>query len=130
MNYRLYSKIFKSYVDGPYWQTEVGKFSRWSITEDGKIQQVICGKDGKYGIWMFSAKEFDIEPWTGFFDSEGQKIYRGDILRMSSFFVFKSEVVWKDGAFWLKALDEKGVDCQFDGRFSKDWTIVGNIHSV
>lgn len=137
MTFRLFSHKHNLYTNSPLWPSNQRTWSEWVIIPDGGILELIF--DGQnnneelseiIGYKNHDYKNFTIEPWTGFFDLNCRKIYRGDILKMKSMFDFKSEVIWENGAFWLKALDSEGVDEQFTGAYSKNWTITGNIHNV
>lgn len=133
MTTRIYSHSHKLYTNSLFWPSNQRTWSDWAVTPDGQVLEIICDGSGAYVNKDFEThdkRNFSIEPWTGFFDSAGKKIYRGDILEMESMFSFRSEVEWKNGAFWLKALDSQGADQQFDGIFSKYWTITGNIHDA
>lgn len=137
MTTRIFSHKHQLYTNSLNWPSNQRTWSDWAISPDGRVIELIF--DGRanneelsenVGCKDHDPKNFSIEPWTGFFDSAGKKIYRGDLLEMDSMYKFQSEVTWCNGAFWLKALDSQGTDQQFDGIFSKYWTITGNIHNA
>lgn len=139
MTTRIYSHKHQLYTNSLNWPSNQRTWSDWAVAPDGRILEIIHiglpdrGDGDSYDDTVcqyYDPRNFSIEPWTGFFDSAGKKIYRGDILEMESMYHFKSEVTWQNGAFWLKALDSQGTDQQFDGIFSKYWTITGNIHDA
>jgi len=132
MNFRLFSHKHRLYTNSSFWRSNQRSCSDWVITPEGNVLEIVWFNDriSPFIKVDHDKQNFSIEAWTGFFDSKGRKIYRGDILEMASFFDFKSEVIWKEGAFWLKTLDSEGFDQQFTGLYSKDWTITGNIHNV
>ena len=131
MNFRLYSHKHQLYTNSPLWPSNQRTWSDWALSPNGEVLEMIHGDgSGCCSVETHDKRNFSIEPWTGFFDSAGKKIYRGDILEMESMFTFRSEVEWKNGAFWLKTLDSRGTDQQFNGIFSKYWTITGNIHDA
>lgn len=117
MHYRLYSKITNDYLPQ----------DKWLIRGDGKVVDLLS----KYEEVVHDPSGFIIEPWTGYFDSNGKKVYCGDILEMSSMFDFKSKVVWKNGAFKLIPIDPEGLEEDM-GRFGilKGWVVTSNIHNI
>lgn len=138
MTIRIFSKTHNLYTNSPLWPSNQRSFSDFFVAPDGKVIEAIhcLGQNPNGEIEDFvslefhDSKKFHVEPWTGYFDSAGKKIYRGDILEMFSMFHFVSEVTWKDGAFWTKALDKEGGDNQFSPYLTSHWTIKGNIHGV
>ena len=130
MNFRLYSHKHQLYTNSPFWPSNQRTWSEWALSPNGDVLELVHAGACGYSVEKHDKRNFSIEPWTGFFDANGKKIYRGDILKMDSMFKFESEVTWQNGAFWLKALDAEGTDQQFDGIFSKYWTIKDNIHNA
>lgn len=130
MTIRIYSHNHKLYTNSQFWPSNQRTWSDWALSPNGDVLELVNAGACGYSITTHDKRNFSIEPWTGFFDSAGKKIYRGDILEMESMYKFKSEVTWQNGAFWLKTLDMQGLDQQFNGTFSKYWTITGNIHDV
>lgn len=130
MTTRIFSHKHQLYTNSLNWPSNQRTWSDWVLTPCGDILELVDAGACGYSVEKHNKRNFSIEPWTGFFDSAGKKIYRGDTLEMESMFIFRSEVEWKNGAFWLKALDSQGTDQQFDGIFSKYWTITGNIHDA
>lgn len=131
MNIRLFSKKHNLYTNSPFWPSNQQSFSDWSLLPSGEILELIYfGGKIEPISQIHDSRTFEVEPWTGYFDSTGKKIYRGDIIECESMFHFISEVTWKEGAFWLKTLDGHGLDRQFNGYLSNIWTVTKNIHGV
>lgn len=120
MHYRIYNKQQCRYEDS-------FKF----VAQDGRIGETVSLGGAAKSINYCSGQYFIVEPWTGYFDSNGKKIYCGDILEMRSMFDFKSKVVWKNGAFKLIPIDPEGLEEDM-GRFGilKGWAVTGNIHDA
>lgn len=131
MNIRIYSHKHQLYTNSPLWPSNQLTCSEWALSPKGEVIEMIYGDDSGFcSVETHDKRNFAVEPWTGFFDSAGKKIYRGDILVMKSMFDFVSEVEWKNGAFWLKAIDSEGFDQQFDDALTRFWTIEKNIHNA
>jgi len=132
MNIRLFSKKHNLYTNSPLWPSNQRSFSDWALSPSGEVIEIVSFDDERSSSYItkHDPRTFDIEPWSGYFDSTGKKIYRGDIIECESMFHFISEVTWKEGAFWLKTLDEHGLDRQFNGYLSNIWTVTKNIHGV
>lgn len=130
MTFRIFSHKHQLYTNSPLWPSNQRTWSEWSVTTDGQILESVFHDEGIIGCQHHDKRNFAVEPWTGFLDLNNKKIYLGDILEMNSMFDFKSEVVWKDGSFWLKALDSEGIDQEFKQLYAKLWKITGNIHNV
>lgn len=116
MTFRLYNKKRSQYEQS----------CRLAIKQDGNIIESVGDV-----VLLHESKNFIVEPWTGYFDSNGKKIHCGDILEMRSMFDFKSKVVWKNGAFKLIPIDPEGLEEDM-GRFGilKGWAVTGNIHDA
>lgn len=132
MTIRLFSKKHGLYTNSPFWPSNQRSFSDWALSPNGEIIEIVSldGERSSSYVTTHDPRTFEVEAWTGYFDSAGKKIYRGDILEMFSVFDFVSEVVWKDGAFWTKALDKEGSDSQLSPYLTPHWRIKGNIHGV
>lgn len=129
MTTRIYSHKHQLYTNSLNWPSNQRTWSEWVITPEGQILEIIDDGSGPF-VERHDKRNFSIEPWTGFFDANGKKIYRGDILKMESMFDFVSEVEWKNGAFWLKPLDKEGIDQQLTQSSVKNWKITDNIHNA
>lgn len=129
MTIRLFSKKHNLYTNSPFWPSNQRTWSEWALTPDGQILEIIDDGSGPF-VEKHDPRTFEVEAWTGYFDSAGKKIYRGDVLEMFSMFDFVSEVIWKDGAFWTKALDKEGSDNQLSPYLTPHWKIKGNIHGA
>ena len=67
-----------------------------------------------------------IGQFTGLLDKNGQKIYEGDILRQTGFFLtrqYDEVVTFVDGGFYPFCI--KGWECELD---SDTYEVIGNIH--
>lgn len=133
MNFRIFSKKHNLYTNDPFWPSNQHSDSEFTVSTDGEVLEIVYDKSGGScgGIYVktHSSNDFIIEPWTGFFDSKGRRIYRGDIISMRSMFDFYSEVRWENGRFILFPLDREGIQsdmCNPD--YIKLWEITGNIH--
>lgn len=134
MNFRLYSKKNKCYTNDPDFRSFCqDTTSIWTLEPDGKILELIYhpNQEDDLELKTHKSQDFVVEPWTGYFDSNGKKIYCGDILEMRSMFDFKSKVVWKNGAFKLIPIDPEGLEEDM-GRFGilKGWAVTSNIHNI
>ena len=81
-----------------------------------------------------SKNDFEVEPYTGYRDVNGNKIYRGDILGsvdgMSMITPYKATVVWREGAFMCEETDGSAMPLDLDNRIWKRHIVIGNIHGV
>lgn len=133
MTIRLFSKKHNLYTNSPLWPSNQRVHSEWGVLDNGTILELTLFEDGGSSFIHHDPRNFDIEPWTGYFDRHGKKIYRGDIIKLSCFDL-DYEVVWKFDRFSLKALFElyKGeiypwptsTDC------AVNYEVTGNIHGV
>lgn len=131
MNFRLFSKIHNLYTNSPSWPSNQRTWSEFALSPSGGILEIIHFDADNSSVQVCDSKNYIVEAWTGFFDSAGKKIYRGDTLEMKSVYDFKSEVQWRHGAFWLIPKDEHGYVSELKRTESaKNWTISGNIHGV
>ena len=88
-------------------------------------------------IEIHNARDFDVEPWTGYFDSKGGKIYCGDKLKLSCFNL-DYEVVWSFDRFKLKTMYDAATKIGDDDLYpwgtpvdmATNYEVVGNIHDV
>jgi len=120
MYFRIYNKLESKYED-----------SSKTIAHNGEIVGLKNKIIGGWTVTFSPAENFIVEPWTGYFDKNGKKIYNGDILEQYSIFDFKSKVVWKNGGFMMVPIDPEGIEntMGYSG-ILKGWTITGNIHEV
>lgn len=120
MTYRIYNKQQCRYEDS-------FKF----VAQDGRIGETVSLGGAAKSINYCSGRYFIVEPWTGFFDSNGKKIYCGDILELASLYDFKSKVIWESGGFWMVPIDPEGTtDAMRHAGHIRLWTITGNIHNA
>jgi len=143
LNFRLFSKTHNLYTNSRLWPSNQLTFSDFFIAPDGKVVEAIhClgqNPNGKIedfvSLEFHDSKKFHVEPWTGYFDIRGKKIYRGDILgsfnyRDESEASYKAEVVWEEGGFYCKEDDQKSMPLEMDNKVWKRHIILGNIHGV
>ena len=134
MRFRIYSHKHKLYTDDPMWPSNQRSFSEWFVSPDGEIIELIGFQDGE-NVWYsketHSPKKFTVEHFTGFIVESGQKIFQGDILRLTCF-KLDYEAIWKEDRFMLKALYEKTNESPHYFPTQKElingWEIVGTIH--
>lgn len=123
MNFRLFSKIQNAY-------TKACPDADWCLGDNGDILEVGLG-----GILIWHNKNnFEVEPYTGYRDVNGKKIYRGDILGsvdgMSMITPYKATVVWREGAFMCEETDGSTMPLDLDNRIWKRHIVIGNIHGA
>lgn len=136
MTLRIFSKKHNLYTNSVSWPSNQRTWSEWSITPNGQVLELILFEDGG-SSFAHHKSGFEIEPWTGYFDSAGKKIYRGDIIQLSCFNL-DYEVVWSYDRFKMKALYEVDTKNFPDNLYSwgtsvdlaTNYEIVGNIHGV
>lgn len=132
MNIRLFSKKHNLYTNSPFWPSNQRSFSEWFLSPNGNVIEAV-GFDGNESFTLidYDVRDFDIEPWTGYFDKRGKKIYRGDILKISCFNL-DYEVVWDRNRFALKALyvNYNGEIYPWPDVTAEHYWVVDNIHSV
>lgn len=139
MKFRVYSHKHQFYTNSVHWPSNQRTWSEWVLTPDGRILEIIhVGlPDREDTVFQYhDKKDFSVEAWTGFFDSKGQKIYLGDIIKLQCFNL-DYEVVWHFDRFGLKPLYETvnpydGVPDYFRGQkdLSVDWIVTNNIHNA
>ena len=132
MTFRLFSLKNNLYTNSPNWPSNQRTVSEWSITPNGQVLELILFEDGG-SSFTHHKRVFEIEPWTGYLDSTGKKIYRGDLLRLDCFGLIY-EIDWKLDRFVMKPTFEASGEIPDHFRDHKDiataWSIVGNIHCV
>lgn len=132
MNFRIFSKSHNLYTNDPAWPSNQRTTSEFVLRPNGEIVELI--DDGACGISAetLDSRNYIVEPWTGYFDSKGKKIYRGDLLMCENDSTYLSEVVWKeDGFVCMSTKDPKDeMPLHLDVKVWK-WVIVcGNIHGA
>ncbi len=135
MNFRIFSHKHQLYTNSPNWPSNQRTWSEWTLTPDGQILEIIDDGSGPF-VEKHDKRNFSVEPWTGFFDSKGQKIYLGDIVKLQCFNL-DYEIVWHVDRFGMKPLYES-VDSDnktphhIRGQkdFSVDWRLTNTIHNV
>lgn len=135
MNFRLFSKKHNLYTNSPFWPSNQRTFSEWCIYPNGEICELIYfgAQAEEASIEIHNARDFNVEPWTGYFDKNGKKIYRGDVLKLWCFDL-DYEVIWDFDRFSLKALFELYKGELYPWPISADcaanYEVAGNIHNV
>lgn len=127
MNFRLFSHKYNLYTNSPFWPSNQRTTSEFVLRPDGKVLELINFGDSFDVREDNNSRNYIAEPWTGYFDSAGKKIYRGDLLEFS-IFGLKNEVKWSEGIFVLADLTEE--HCDLPMSHGKYFSIVGNIHGV
>lgn len=141
MNFRLFSKKHGLYTNSPFWPSNQRSTSDWALSPNGEILELIYfgAQTEEASIEIHNAKDFEVEPWTGYFDGKGRKIYRGDIL--GSFkrihdeidTSYEIEVIWYEGGFYCKeeqTVPDSWMPLDIENRAWKRHFIKGNIHGV
>lgn len=134
LNFRLFSKKHNLYTNSLSWPSNQRTWSEWSITPNGQVLELILFEDGGSSFAHYKSG-FEIEPWTGYFDSAGKKIYRGDILGALNHkdeldASYQAEVTWEEGGFYCKEDAQKSMPLEMDNKVWKRHIILGNIHGV
>lgn len=136
MNFRLFSKKHGLYTNSPFWPSNQRSFSEWFLSQNRNVIEAVGfdeNKPSSFTLIGHDVRDFDIEPWTGYFDKHGKKIYRGDILKLWCFNL-DYEVVWLHDRFSLRALYDTGNDEIYGFPTSTDsstnYEVCGNIHNV
>lgn len=133
MTFRIYSHRQKLYTNSPFWPLNQRTWSEWTITPDGRILEIIfdgtAGHDSDpIGCQYHDKRNFSIEPWAGLFDSEGRKIYLGDILEFKVFELLH-EVRWLNGEFIAYDLKDPNA-IHLNVKTLRQHRIIGNIHNA
>jgi len=127
MNFRIFSKSHNLYTNSPFWPSNQRTTSEFVLRPDGKILEIIDSGACGASVETCDSRNYIAEPWTGYFDSAGKKIYRGDLLEFS-IFGLKNEVKWGEGSFVL--FDLTSEHCDLPMSHGKYFSIVGNVHGV
>jgi hypothetical protein len=131
---RIFSKKHNLYTNSPFWPSNQRTTSEFVLGCKGEIIELLyAGKeDDNPCILLRDKKDFVVEPWTGYFDINGRKIYRGDILAATNDPSYESEVIWSEGSFVCRSTknpnDQAILD--MDVKVWKRVVVKGNIHGV
>ena len=127
MNFRLFSHKHNLYTNSPSWPSNQRTWSEFVLSPSGGVLEIIHYDAHNSSVETCDSRNYIVEPWTGYFDSAGKKIYRGDLLEFS-IFGLKNEVEWSEGSFVLADLTEE--HCDLPMSHGKYFSIVGNVHGV
>jgi hypothetical protein len=140
MTLRIFSKSHNLYTNSPLWPSNQRTFSEWCIYPSGEICELIFADEGmSCGVQIHDQRNFIVEPWTGYFDTKGKKIYRGDILGAFKGVhdeidpSYETEVVWHEGGFYCKdeqTVPDSWMPLDIENRAWKRHFIKGNVHGV
>ena len=133
MKFRIFSKPHNLYTNSPSWPSNQRTTSEFVLRPDGKILEIIDSGACGASVEICDSRNYIVEPWTGYFDSKGKKIYRGDILLLDCYNL-AYEIDWKQDRFVMKPRFEASGEIPDHFRTHKDistnWSIIGNIHDV
>ena len=131
MKFRIFSKQQNLYTNSSLWPNNQRVTSELVLDCNGGILEIVNG--GEEGVLKRDPRYFIVEPWTGYLDSTGKKIYRGDLLQIDCYGLIY-EIDWKLDRFVMKPTFEASGEIPDHFRDHKDiataWSIVGNIHCV
>ena len=97
---------------------------------------VFADGTGSCSIKEHDKRDFDVEPWSGYFDSRGKKIYRGDILGAFKGVndeidpSYEATVIWSEGGFYCFQNGFGDMPLEMENKVWKRHFIKGNIHGV
>lgn len=137
MTFRLFSKSYNLYTNSPNWPSNQQPWREWCIYPSGEICELIFADEGmSCEAKIHDRRKFEIEPWTGYFDSRGKKIYRGDILGAFKGVndeiddSYEATVVWSEGGFYCFQNGFGDMPLEMENKVWKRHFIKGNIHGV
>lgn len=137
MDFRLFSNKHQLYTNSIHWPSNQRTWSDWALSPNGEVLEMVFGDDSGFcSVEKHDKRNFSIEPWTGFYDCKGAKIYLGDIIKLQCFNL-DYEIVWHIDRFGMKPLFESfeingGTPHHIRGQkdFSVDWIVVNTVHCV
>jgi len=132
MKFRIFSLKHKLYTNSPFWPSNQRTTSEFVLRPDGKILEIIDSGACGASVEICDSRNYIVEPWTGYFDSKGKKIYRGDILIATNDPLYESEVIWNEGSFVCRSTknhDDQAL-LDMDARVWKRVVVKGNIHDA
>ena len=138
MDFRLFSNKHQLYTNSPSWPSNQRTWSDWALSPNGEVLEM--AHDDSAGDFCFVAKhdkrDFAVEPFTGFYDCKGAKIYLGDIIKLQCFNL-DYEIMWHIDRFGMKPLFDTleindGTPHHIRGQkdFSVDWRVVNTKHGL
>ena len=86
-----------------------------------------------YSLFWFEVDPETVAPFTGFYDKNGKKVFKGDILKSAypnepgETSVVYEEVFWKNGWYQAEDGDRERYDDLSQGYLSEYSEVVGNI---
>ena len=134
MKFRIFSKQQNLYTNSPLWPSNQRSFSNWAVYPSGEVVELVFfSAKNESVLEVHDSRNFIVEPYTGYSDSKGKKIYRGDLLQLDCFGLIY-EIDWKLDRFVMKPKFEASGEIPDHFRDHKDtstaWSVVGNIHGV
>jgi uncharacterized phage protein (TIGR01671 family) len=109
---------------------------------------IFKGWNNKYKCWDYVNNPMEdcalidqnsVGQYTGIDDSKGKPIYEGDILfvkvlRADNYFEYYTDVIFEDGAFWIKGENTKDYDTLLYAYINPtsplvELEVVGNVFS-
>lgn len=109
---------------------------------------IFKGWNNKYKCWDYVNNPMEdcalidqnsVGQYTGIDDSKGKPIYEGDILlvkvlRADNYFEYNTDVIFEDGAFWIKGENTKDYDTLLYAYINPksplvELEVVGNVFS-
>lgn len=109
---------------------------------------IFKGWNNKYKCWDYVNNPMEdcalidqnsVGQYTGIDDSKGKPIYEGDILfvkvlRVDNYFEYNTDVIFEDGAFWIKGENTKDYDTLLYAYINPksplvELEVVGNVFS-
>ncbi len=109
---------------------------------------IFKGWNNKYKCWDYVNNPMEdcalidqnsVGQYTGLDDSKGKHIYEGDILfvkvlRADNYFEYNTDVIFEDGAFWIKGENTKDYDTLLYAYINPtsplvELEVVGNVFS-
>jgi len=135
MTFRVFSKKVGLYTNDVGWPSNQRSASDWFLDTSGRVVEAVFFDENEPTLVIHDGRNFAVEPFTGFCDSAGKKIYLGDIIKLECFNL-NYEVIWKHDRFLRKIVGEPSITN--DGIYyfpsqeemSTGWAVTGNIHGV